>query len=395
MVAASEKQASADALAHVKSLLRQIVRGFYQPKHCILLDVLLKHSTLRDDHISLIMGLQNYEIRELCGRLREDRLITMQTKVEYKDSQARPINRTYYYVDYRDATDAIKFRLHKLVRIIEEKSRNDFESKGYVCSYCGRRYGPLDVLPLVSSDGQGFHCADCGHPLTDDEESLESRASQERLERLQKQTSRIVGTLKEIDASFVPNNDFASAMLLAIPPAELVDTSGYPKSHLGIQQASAAEVTTTAALGVSIDYDSLQAESPEERQRRLDQAQKNQLPDWHLQSTVSSEPTVPQRQSLLEAEDEDIKATKLDAATEEQVAAYYRSERARLLQQKEESDEEDMEDEEQGDDDDAFEDVTPSAQPPQDSTNQRPDLSSNKAEASESEDDEGGEFVDV
>ncbi|ORY85114.1 TFIIE alpha subunit-domain-containing protein, partial [Protomyces lactucae-debilis] len=308
----------------VKALLRQVVRGFYQPKHCILLDIILKHSAIRDDYISLIMGLQNQEIRKLCGRLREDRLITMQTKVEYKDGQTRPINRSYYYVDYRDATDAIKFRLHKLVRVIEEKSRNDFDSKGYVCPYCARRYGPLDVLPLVASDGQGFNCADCGALLADDEESLESRASQERLGRLQKQTSKIISTLKEIDASFVPNNDFNSALQQAILPSELLDTAGNTKVTRSTN-SMAAEVTTTAALGVSIDYDALQTESPVEKARRLEQAQKNQLPDWHMQSTISGESITAQEPSALESDEEETKLTRLDASTENEVEAYYRS----------------------------------------------------------------------
>ncbi len=66
-----------DGLGLVKTLIRRVVRAFYDSRHCIVVDALLKHSTMRDDHLASIMGMQQQELRKLCGRLREDRMITM------------------------------------------------------------------------------------------------------------------------------------------------------------------------------------------------------------------------------------------------------------------------------------------------------------------------------
>lgn len=108
----------------VQLLLRRICRGFYSARHSILLDIVLRHSAIRDDHLALMMGLQNQEARKICGRLREDRLLTLHTRPEMKIGHTRPINRTYYYIDYRDAVDSIKYRIHRLVRTIEDQSKN-------------------------------------------------------------------------------------------------------------------------------------------------------------------------------------------------------------------------------------------------------------------------------
>lgn len=113
----------------VHLLLRRVSRGFYSAKHSILLDIILKHSAIRDDYLAQMMGLQNQEARKICGRLREDRILTMHTRPEMKEGHTRPINRTYYFIDYRDAVDAIKYRIHRLVRTIEDQSKNVRTSK--------------------------------------------------------------------------------------------------------------------------------------------------------------------------------------------------------------------------------------------------------------------------
>lgn len=124
----SDDQEPENALQLVHLLLRRVCRGFYSAKHSILLDIVLKHSAIRDDYLAQMMGLQNQEARKICGRLREDRILTMHTRPEMKEGHTRPINRTYYFIDYRDAVDAIKYRVHRLVRTIEDQSKNVADS---------------------------------------------------------------------------------------------------------------------------------------------------------------------------------------------------------------------------------------------------------------------------
>ncbi|CCG84498.1 protein of unknown function [Taphrina deformans PYCC 5710] len=270
------------------------------------------------------------------------------------------ISRTYYFVENRDAIDAIKYRIHRLVRVIEEQSKNDFESKGYVCPYCQRRYGALDVLSLVSSDGQNFECADCRSVLADDEESMESKVSQERLGRLQKQTQQLVSTLKQIDNSFVPDNDFTSALASAIPPnLEHLNVDTQSISLPGLYDNGNTTRTTTAALDVRIDYNVNQQDSAEEKARKSAQAQMNALPEWHLQSTVSGEVIAGRTNGTTFQHVDDIKDVQLDAAASDQVAEYYKALRSQQLVGNSISEAEDEEDDDDGEEaeEDDFEDV--------------------------------------
>lgn len=43
------------------------------------------------------------------------------TRLEPKENQQRPVNRTYYYVDFRATIDSVKYRMHKVVRDVERK----------------------------------------------------------------------------------------------------------------------------------------------------------------------------------------------------------------------------------------------------------------------------------
>ena len=76
-MALSNNTKDADAIKTVQALIKRVCRGFYTAKHAIVVDIILKHSIMRDDHISLLMALQNLEVRKLCGKLREDRILTM------------------------------------------------------------------------------------------------------------------------------------------------------------------------------------------------------------------------------------------------------------------------------------------------------------------------------
>ncbi|BFZ54254.1 hypothetical protein PYCC9005_001287 [Savitreella phatthalungensis] len=400
-----------DPTSLVQSLIKRICRGFYEPKHAIVVDIILKHSIMRDDHIALLMGLQNQEVRKLCGRLREDRILTMHNKLEVKPGQTRPINRTYYFVVMRDAVDAIKFKMHKLVRTVEEQSKNDFDSKGYICPFCKRKYSALDVLPFVTPDGQAFACGDCSTILEDDRDSMENRASQERLGRLRRQTEGIISTLKQIDESVVPVNDFVTSSANAIPPSlDMLYTPQYPhglpSSITGANGMEAQRYAvhgggqTTSALGVSVDFDGGAAQSEEARRRKLQQSEMNQLPEWHLKSTVSGDWIDPAGPAALgkrpgsgdaagDGKANGMDVDDLDAEAADDVASYYK-----MLKEQQARERLESEDEMDDDDGSVFEDVMPTAAASSPAAAATP--ASTAAATSPGDDsDESGEFEDV
>lgn len=127
------------------------------------------------------------------------------TRQEYKEGQQRPVNKTYYFVDFRGTIDAVKYRMHGVVKEVEKKMNKDADTKGYVCPYCQKRFAVLDAVSLEQDPEDGlFLCDRCPTKLVDDDDSAEVKTSQERLGRLMEQMKRIIELLKMIDDVVVP-----------------------------------------------------------------------------------------------------------------------------------------------------------------------------------------------
>lgn len=115
------------------------------------------------------------------------------------------MNKTYYFVDFRGTIDAVKYRMHGVVKEVEKKMNKDADTKGYVCPYCQKRFAVLDAVSLEQDEEDGlFLCDRCPTKLVDDDDSAEVKTSQERLGRLMEQMRRIIELLKLIDDVVVP-----------------------------------------------------------------------------------------------------------------------------------------------------------------------------------------------
>ncbi|KAK9476725.1 TFIIE alpha subunit-domain-containing protein, partial [Lipomyces japonicus] len=365
----------------VKTLIQYVSRSFYETRHIIILDAILRHVVISDDEMPSVVGIQKKELHKLCARLREDRLLKVHTRSEPKEGQQRPVQRTYYYIQYREAVDSIKWRIHKLGETFNERMTNDVDRQGYACPFCHRRYAAMEVLPLQATDLSGFICADCGHVLQDDDDSDEIRIGQERLARLMSQIRRVIDTLKRIDDSFIPDNDFDSSLKHAVPiissdgvGSDLSSSASALSSQFRPLLPFASKDVNQSALSIEFDLTSGDDESGTAAKAAAkaaaakaakEQAEKNALPIWHLESTVGQETgkeADEQRASEFKKSKANAVATPvtattvtattdtvLDAAAEDVIAAYYNS----LNAQKDEE-EDDDDDEEEEEDDDEF-----------------------------------------
>ncbi|WBW73636.1 transcription factor TFIIE alpha subunit, TFIIEA, Tfa1 [Schizosaccharomyces osmophilus] len=269
----------------VQRLIKMIMRAFYETRHIIFMDAVLRHSALTDEQAAILMGIPIKECRFLAGKLREDRLLAIQSRAEVKEGQQRQIQTTYFYIDYCFTIDSIKWRMHQLVKTVEDRMRSDFDSKGYVCPFCQKKYSSLDVLSLVTPEGT-FLCSDCATELKDDEESAEMMSSQKRLGRLMGQVSKIIEALKQVDETVVPQNNFQTALERAVPISvenQTFASQSVPKSSADLRNA-------TSSPSITVDF-STGAESAEDvRIKNMDKqaaALQNTVPEWHAMSTIS------------------------------------------------------------------------------------------------------------
>ncbi|KAK9473424.1 TFIIE alpha subunit-domain-containing protein [Dipodascopsis tothii] len=348
---------------HVKVLIQYVVRSFYDTRHVIILDAILRHSAISDDDLAQMVGVQKKELHKICAKLREDRLLKVYARSESKEGQQRPTQKTYYYIQYREAVDAVKWRVHKLGETFNNKMRTDVDTQRYMCGMCGRKYSTIEVLPLQAPDLSGFICADCGSTLQDDNESDEMKVGQERLARLMSQIRRLIDTLKKIDDTFIPDNDFDTSLKTAVPTSIDGSDTGYSTI------AYAKKGPNTASMSLQVDITSGSENSEAAAAAAAAAAAKleqNQLPIWHLQSTIGGDkPGSALDATTIKAEDsalarasappashqENVPVLKMpdEDLAEDDIAAYYNSLTMHAAADEEEEDDDD--------DDDEFEDV--------------------------------------
>ena len=350
----------------VHVLLRQVLRGFYAIRQIIAYDILLKHSTLRDIHLAQLMNVTTKELHKVVAPLTADRLLQQHTKTEPKtpaeleraklgvppDQERKPRQRIFYFVDYRVAVDAIKWRILQLTSKLTKE--NQSLEAAYVCPRCGKRYSPFDAAALLSADLMSFTCLDCGATVQEERNAGPDENGEEEAKyaRLLNQIDPIVQAMKMVDTIHVPEHTFNIALANAIPPFEDAESStDYPSLALNHLSTATSELTTTTAAAgptLKIDFSDGQdaARSAEEIARRTAQQQQNALPAWHTESTISGELThagarqmevqpeyVSSFSRIVDEEEEnkkaDIKAAEgLDAGMEDQIAAYYAAARA-------------------------------------------------------------------
>ena len=179
--------------------------------------------------------MQQKDLRKLCGRLREDRLISVyapnlhgktlnlrfpvlisqfrHSRPEIREGQTRPVNREYYYIPLHPVIDAIKYRVSRLTSTIKSQYTPSAERKEFACPRCKAEWTQLEVLSLVGPEG--FECQKCGAVLVASDEldggSGTDRTGHEKNSKLMAQLDTILKLLKQIDSVEVPPNDFDTA----------------------------------------------------------------------------------------------------------------------------------------------------------------------------------------
>ncbi|KAL8376357.1 hypothetical protein RB595_007444 [Gaeumannomyces hyphopodioides] len=356
-----------------KTLVRSVVRAFYETKHALVIDALVLHSALRDDDLAYLMNMNTKDLHKLCGRLREDRFIQVQTRPELKEGSQRPVNRMYYYIDYRQAIDAIKWRVYKIDKEMQGVTVPVNERKEYFCERAGcmKEYSSMEVLDNPSS--RGFLCQVCSSVLRHDPEGKTGGHKQST--RMNTQFRFITDLLPRIDNVIVPDNNFEIAIQQARPverdalhqvvSSVAVEVNHRPGAVKGLTNLGPKSVTVNLTAG-GPSAEELEAE----RLRKEEHALRNALPSWIAESTVTGDayeldpakrgiiaPAAAAAGSAADAKNNnDDDDTKDHAEIDDLFAKLKReqeAEAARLAA----LEEEDEDDEEEEDDDDMFEDV--------------------------------------
>ncbi|KAG0138562.1 TFIIE alpha subunit-domain-containing protein [Tuber indicum] len=388
-----------------KSLVKCVARAFYDTKHILVIDALMIHNAVRDDELGKLLGFQSKDLQKLCGRLKEDRMLAVHNRPEQKEGQQRPTNRTYYYVEFRSTIDAVKYRMHGVVKDVEKKMNKDADTKGYVCPYCQKRFSILDAMSVARDEMGLFVCDRCNTTLVDDDDSAEVKTSQERLGRLMEQMKKIIDMLKMIDEIVVPVNDFEAAIANSVPvPRDKNHLYSVPVAGKGATSTRSSGAPASIEVSFTSTSEKTAAELASEQAMKQAQAEKNALPVWHTKSTVDPGATTTagakeaaEREARAldgigiaqkSKEEEGKKAAASDGANGIQadaIAEYYAALAAQKAKEAQEEQEDDDDDEEEEDGEEGARGIE----------GERHEEEEDEGEDDDEDDDDEGNFEDV
>lgn len=368
-----------------EDLIRTTVRAFHAPEQAIIVDALIRHSTLTDQDITSLCMVNIKLARKWCQPLKDAGLVSSQLRHERRADgtggyhggvpqagKERYSQREWFYLNYHRAIDSIKYRMYKLNKHIESMGMPTTERKELSCPRCKSQYTELEAMDSMDDMG-GFHCKRCTH-LLDHVEEDELANENESMKRLNQQIERLTSLLKQIDAASVPENDFQTA-LSKQKPVQRSDANPGAKMEVvdllnkNLQSTKGLEIKPEKiAVQVQDDEDVKRESAAAEAQAKKErEAKQNALPEWITHSTLDhggitavgakEEHQRLQREAhssgvIKEDAGEDVKAA---AGDDDAMAQYWKQLEAEKAQEAQKAREEEEEEEE--DDEDDFEDV--------------------------------------
>ncbi|KAI1469979.1 uncharacterized protein F4812DRAFT_308850 [Daldinia caldariorum] len=278
----------------VQTLVRSVVRAFYtnpeDRRMILIIDALVRHTTLRDNDLSYLMHLNTKDLHRICGKLREDHLLQIHLRPEIREGKDKPQNRIYYYIDYRQAIDAIKYRTFLLDKKVQGEATPQQEKKEYFCPLCKAEWTMLDVVDN-NDPVRGFLCHRCNTVLIFDPDR--EAGGHELSTRLNSQIKFIIEVLPKLDAVTIPDVDFETLLSQAAPvfrdeankiaPSVVAESLAKPTAVRGMANTGPQSI----AISITDTDGPTDAEKEAERARKEEVAQMNALPEWHTRSTVS------------------------------------------------------------------------------------------------------------
>lgn len=188
-------------LPTMRSLIKTVVRKFYDPHHIVLVDIVLDKILIYDTELQKIMKMHNKEVNKLLVILKEDKILKYENKVEVFEDK-RQYLRTVYYINYVEVRDIIKYKIFKINKQLEEKLR-DSVKEGYYCKECDKQFSALDAQIIMTN--YVFKCDYCeGELIENVVNEVENTLNSKFMNNIQE----IIGLLKQLDKFEIPSMDF-------------------------------------------------------------------------------------------------------------------------------------------------------------------------------------------
>ncbi|KAJ3155033.1 hypothetical protein HDU89_007223 [Geranomyces variabilis] len=204
---------SARDSAAAKEILRKLValvaRAYYEPKHMVVFDILVKVNSQRDEELAKALRVQTKELHKICSKPKLDGLLKSEGRAEFvgpvtEGKQQRKISRTYYYIDYKVFVDVVKWKIYKIGKLIEKEVQMQMANMPYKCPRCNKEYSALDFAMLTKTANLMPLCDICSVEIVAGSTGVDSAGVSEKYTKFMDESQPIVELLKQTDKLVIP-----------------------------------------------------------------------------------------------------------------------------------------------------------------------------------------------
>ncbi|KAJ1756791.1 hypothetical protein LPJ58_003590 [Coemansia sp. RSA 1591] len=295
---------SDDGLEIVRRLVDVVARTFYKDEHIIALDYLNRHEIARTDVLSRYLHVKPKEVHKIYNELEKHRLVKVMVRSDEPTDNniyQRRGKQRYYYIDYKQFVDVVKWRMYKLQEQVRSGMDKEQENLGYDCVRCTRRFTILEAVSLRDMSTDQFRCDYCGDELVDHTSMELVQESQKEYSRIMDQFKTIVDLLYQTDSITLP----APMQLSQVPVPDMENLDANDgKGRPGGKELGVARDTGAASGDTIIEFapDLTPKEAARIRESELEKKlRQNALPAWHMWSSVSGVQMVPDQKITPEA----------------------------------------------------------------------------------------------
>lgn len=200
----SEQEVLNELPPQLQRLVRVVARAFYQPQHILVLDILAKYPCVTEsDFIDVLkMHSGQKQLRQALTFLKKDKLIKSLQKMEKEESslEGEKVKMVhYYYINYKQFVNVVKYKLDQMRKKIEAEERKVQNRMSYNCPGCKSTFSDLDVDRLFDPKDGNLRCSYCGSVLEEDARDTEVVDARSLISKMNDQMKPITDLLRETE----------------------------------------------------------------------------------------------------------------------------------------------------------------------------------------------------
>ncbi|XP_053203872.1 general transcription factor IIE subunit 1-like [Panonychus citri] len=189
----------------LKRLVRYVMRGFYSIEQTLIVDLMIRKLTIKEEDIENLMKFEKKQLRAIMAGLKNDKLIKSKLRLE-TGPDGKAIRQTYYFINYRGFVNVVKYKLDFMRRKIETEERDSTKRSSFVCVNCKKTFTDLEADQLYEPVSNEFKCSYCGEVVEEDPDVLPKADSRLMLAKFNEQMEPLYLLLKEVEDIKIPSD---------------------------------------------------------------------------------------------------------------------------------------------------------------------------------------------